>query len=201
MNANRSKNRVTPYYDSPDLKSKSSAPPVVLPEPQPVPVGPIAKREAFSEAVAESIQLLRTLLRHPDSKIAMGAAQSLLNMQHTLLRHGGNMMGTVMPDHVNSLEPLEHLTNARYGEGPTEEEFDAMSEQELEVRKQCLDTIQQQMQRQADMRGLGEFISTAQVQYEYDRCRIREQCRLQFPNGTPPPADQPHPPASHPHWV
>ena len=168
MNATHSKNRLAPYYDSPDLKGKPAAPPpVVLPELKPAPVGPIAKREAFAEAVAEAIQLLHTHLRHPDAELSQKAALAILNVQQTLLRHGGNMMGTVLPDHVNSLEPMDALNDARYGRGPTEEEFDAMSDEEVEARSRCIDAIRQRMQQEADLRGLGEFVSTGEAQYEY----------------------------------
>ena len=159
----------TKYYDSPEIKKKKQKPesePVELSPPFPVPAGPSAKRELFSEAVFESIQLLRVQLRHPDSGLSQKAALTLLGLQETVLRHGGSLMGTRLPQHVEAVELSDHMSDARYGKGPNLEKMDKAT---YRKRKAGVSRLQQKMQREAHERGLGEFVDWSQACFEYER--------------------------------
>jgi hypothetical protein len=111
--------RTSAYFDSPDLKVKSAKTPPPepqLPEPQPVPVGPVAKLVALSEAYFEALQLLRTHLKHPDAKLASRAAMKIMDLQLATIRHKTNVLGTTLPDDVRPFEIPDELVSSQYGE-------------------------------------------------------------------------------------
>lgn len=189
MNATKSKNRVSPYYDSPDLKAKSSAPLVVLLEPDSVPVGPIAKLEAFSEAVFESLQLLRTHLRHPDPELSQKAACTILSMQQTLLRHGGRLTGTATHDRVMPIEPSDRMAEARYQDLPG---YDKKTEKQTHrAWLAAIKHLRARMQREADQRGLGEYIDFFQAELVYVEQKARSREAAAALTDSPTPSVQP----------
>jgi hypothetical protein len=159
-----STSRIQSFYDSPDIAKKrvvsdgqnrpASTHPRPIPEP--VPVGPIAKRECLSQGFFEAYQLLRSQLRHHDEKIASNAAHTIISLQQTQLRHGGQIMGTHMPDSVCPLPALEQVEEVRYETGP---DVEAMPEPVRIQWMNLLTALQRELQHQADNRGLGEFIS------------------------------------------
>jgi hypothetical protein len=169
MSATRSHTRTPAYYDSPDLKlkpAKTPPPEPKLPEPQPVPVGPITKLEALSEAYFEALQLLRTHLKHPDAKIAGRAAMKIMDLQLATLRHKTNVLGTTLPDDVRPTELSDEMISNRFGWGPDEE---AMDPTDAKNRRDAIDEGVREKQREADVRGLGEFVTSQAVRFEYDQ--------------------------------
>jgi hypothetical protein len=146
--------RLKPYYDSPELNK--NVPVAERPTPEPVPVGPIAKRECLSQGFFEAFQFLRSQIRHSDEKIATDAAKTIISLQQTHLRHGGQIMGTHMPDSVFPFEPPEAAEKLRYPDGLDVKQM----AKPLRIEWQnLLTSIRRDLQLQADQRGLGEFIS------------------------------------------
>jgi hypothetical protein len=67
-----------------------------------------------------------------------------------------------------------------------------MDPTEAEVRRQCINMYLTQKQRNADRRGLGEYVSWSEARYEYDH---RREC---WPTRSPHPPHELIPPRQKP---
>jgi hypothetical protein len=148
-----------------------------------VPVGPVAKLEALSEAYFEALQLLRTHLKHPDAKLASRAAMKIMDLQLATIRHKATVLGTTLPDDVKPTELSDELLDNRYGWGPDEE---AMDPADAQTRRDAINERIRERQREADVRGLGEYVTWPAVRFEYDHLHppvfpTGDDPALQFP--------------------
>jgi hypothetical protein len=138
-------------------------------QPQPTPVGPEAKLEAYAETVMESIFVLRTLMTCSDARIAMQAAQSILRFEmHRMKPNTKPLIGSV----VNKLPRPEDVIDREFEETMTapDPHFGPL------VPPQQMDSIralQMKLQEKEDVLGFGNHITLEEATFRYNQAKQR----------------------------
>jgi hypothetical protein len=121
----RTANRLADYFEQP------------LPE---IPGDPCERQDQLAETVLQAVQTLRGLLRNTDKAIVLRAAEAILTLENTRIRHGSNVTGCrerLRPDWECRKELDECVTSSA---PPTEQEKEdeAFAKHAAEVRKELV---------------------------------------------------------------
>jgi hypothetical protein len=114
-------NRVADYFDRP------------LPE---IPAHPHDRQDMLAETVLQAVQAMRGLLKSADKAIVLKAAEAILALEQTRIRHGTNVIGCrvrLIPDWESRKEMQDCIT-ATAPPTAAEVEENAAKEHAMEVR-------------------------------------------------------------------
>ena len=116
-----------------------------------------ARGELYSEVLMEAVLTLRVQLRHPNAEIARNAAESILDLERTRMRHGKSISGVKQPElpYDGPLEPMMNSNNTpnnldddgSAGTTDVPAVLASLSEMELIDFREIVDKIQAHFQR------------------------------------------------------